>query len=415
MDGNEIVQSQNLNENQTEKKTKKSNGFVLGVIVGMLSMFLIFAIAAGAIVYEYTISGSTIINYSVSTKMRLIENLIGKYYLDSDDVTSSDIEDGIYAGMVKALGDPYSVYYTTEDYTALKEATSGTFEGVGMYLSTDKDTNLVKVVKPMDESPAQKAGVMADDIIYKVDGEDITGMDLSTVVAKVKGPKGSSVVITVIRDGEEIDFTLVRDTIKVSTVSSEMKDDKIGYIQIAEFDTITFDQFEKAIDDLEKDGMERLIIDLRGNPGGDVDAVCDIADRLLPEGVVVSTKDKYGKTREFKSEAAHYFDKPLVVLVDGASASASEILTGAIKDYGTGTIVGKTTFGKGIVQHVISLGDGSGIKLTVEDYYTPSGNNIHKVGITPDVEVDFDAEAYLKDKTDTQLDKAIEVVKKIQK
>ena len=255
-------------------------------------------------------------------------------------------------------------------------------------------------------------GGRGGDIIFKVDGVETTGMSTSEVVALIKGPEHTKVVITVVREGESdfLDIEVERRKIESPTVNYEMKEDNIGYIQITEFDDVTTDQFTEAMAVLKGQGMKGLVIDLRSNGGGNLSTCVDIASQLLPEGIIVYTEDKFGKREEFFSDGKREFDKPLVVLVNGYSASASEILTGAIKDYGIGKIMGTTTYGKGIVQEVLPLGDGSGLKITVAKYYTPNGENIHGVGIEPDEELELDVEKYLKEGYDNQLERAIEVI-----
>jgi carboxyl-terminal processing protease len=244
-----------------------------------------------------------------------------------------------------------------------------------------------------------------------VDGEDMYGQDSSYVVSKIKGEEHTYVTISVLRDGETdpIDISVERRKIESPTVEYEMYDDGMAYIQITEFDLVTTSQFEEAYEQAKNDGMKGLIIDLRSNPGGNLSTVCDIARDILPKGLIVYTEDKYGKREEYTCDGKNEIQVPLVVLTNGYSASASEILAGAVKDYGIGKLVGTTTYGKGIVQKVINLSDGTAVKLTVSSYFTPAGNNIHKIGIEPDVEVEFDADLY-KEGTDNQLEKAKEVL-----
>ena len=245
---------------------------------------------------------------------------------------------------------------------------------------------------------------------------EVTGVDLTMVVSQIKGEENTQVTISVVREGEEdyLELQVERRTIEIRTVSSAMLEDRIGYISITSFDDVTTDQFIKALDELEAQGMDGLIVDLRDNGGGLVSSVCAILDRLLPEGLIVYTEDKYGNREEEHSDAEHYFDKPLAVLVNGNSASASEIFAGAIKDYGIGTLVGTKTYGKGIVQKIYPLQDGTAVKLTVSKYYTPKGNNIHEIGIEPDVEIDLEEslkkEAVVPLEKDNQLQKAKELV-----
>ena len=248
-----------------------------------------------------------------------------------------------------------------------------------------------------------------DDILLEVDGRDIQGEDLNTVVSYVKGERGTEVTLTVLRDGDEVDLAAVRDTIEVQTVEYRMLDGQLGYISVSEFDDVTYDQFKTALDDLEAQDMQGLIIDLRNNPGGNVDTVTDMLKLILPEGPIISIKDKNGNTEEMTCDGENEFTKPLAVLVNGYSASASEIFSGAVQDYGTGTIVGTTTYGKGVVQQLISLGDGTCLKVTIAEYYTPSGRSINGTGVTPDVEVEYEYDEK-NPEADNQLDKAVEVL-----
>ena len=271
------------------------------------------------------------------------------------------------------------------------------------------ETGFCAISGVIKNSPAEEAGLMEGDIIYKVNGEDMTGLELDEVVSNIRGEEGSEVTLTLVRDGKNMEVTLTRARVNTPTVDSEMLQDGIGYLQITEFDDVTTEQFNENMAQLKADGMKGLIIDLRGNPGGNVTTVCAIAEQLLPEGLIFYMEDKDGNKTEYKCDGAD-FDLPLVVLVNEYSASAAEILSGAVKDAGIGKLVGKKTFGKGIVQNVIPLEDGSAIKLTIANYYTRGGNDIHLKGVEPDVEVDLDTDAYLDDGTDTQLDKALEVL-----
>ena len=257
----------------------------------------------------------------------------------------------------------------------------------------------------------RESGLLQGDYIYKVNGEDMQDKDSSYVVSKIKGEEGTKVMMTVLREteSEPLEIEVERRKIESPTVEYEMFDNGMAYIQIVEFDLVTTDQFKDAYKQACLDGMNGLIIDLRSNPGGNLSTVCDIARMILPKGLIVYTEDKYGERVEYSCDGSQQIEVPLVVLTDGYSASASEILAGAVKDYGIGTLVGTTTYGKGIVQKVISLTDGSAVKLTVSTYYTPNGNNIHEKGVTPDVEVPFDAEQYVAG-VDNQLEKAKEIL-----
>ena len=331
-------------------------------------------------------------------------------YLYEDDIDEDTLIDGIYSGYAEALGDPYTEYYDEEETEALYESTTGEFSGIGATMSRSLDSGEITVSNVYQDSPADKAGLKQGDVIYKVDGRSASGRDLETVVSWIKGEQGTDVTLCVLRNGEEVELTATRDIIEVQTVSSEMKDGQIGYIAVSEFDSVTYDQFETALDDLESQGMQGLVIDLRGNPGGNLTTVTDMLKLLLPEGTIVSTKDKYGNTEEITCDGKHEFTKPLAVLVNQYSASASEIFSGAIQDYGTGTIVGTTTYGKGVVQQLMDLGDGTCLKVTIAEYYTPSGRSINGAGVTPDVEVEYEYDEN-NPEADNQLDKALEVVR----
>ncbi len=412
----------------------KNNKFLIGLLVGLASgLFIISFILMIVGITGYTsfklITPKVTVNEvqesddsnaasqsEIDNKIKVLEKYIDQYFLEKVDKKA--YADGIYKGLFKSLEDPYSTYYTAEEYAALQEATSGTYCGIGATVSQDSETGIITIVKPFVDGPAYKAGILPGDILYKVAGEEVTGEDISEVVTKMKGEKGTKVEIQVVRDKEvnPIKFKIKRDNIEVPTIAYEMLDNKIGYIAISEFDEVTSEQFRKAVNDLEEQGEKALVIDLRNNGGGRLEAVVDMLDRMLPKGMIVSTKDKNGKGDEYKSSDKEQFNKPLAVLINGNSASASEIFAGAIQDYKLGTLVGTTSFGKGIVQSIIPLSDGTAIKLTTSKYYTPKGRNIHGTGIEPDVKIELDEaqkqKVVIEHKDDNQLQKAIEVVKK---
>ena len=397
-----------------ENRFPGAGRFSAGVLTGVLAAVLIMCSVWGVRQVISNIRGGDYTSENVSEsdvddKLDLISSLIEDYYLYEDDIDKEDLIDGIYSGYAGALGDPYTEYYDEEETEALYESTSGEFSGIGATMSQSLDSGEITISNVYEDSPADKAGMKSGDIIYKVDGRSVSGQDLETVVSWIKGERGTDVVIHVLRNGEELELTATRDIIEVQTVSHEMKDGQIGYILISEFDSVTYDQFVAALDDLESQGMQGLVIDLRGNPGGNLTTVTDMLKLLLPEGTIVSTKDKYGNTEEITCDGKHEFTKPLAVLVNQYSASASEIFSGAIQDYGTGTIVGTTTYGKGVVQQLMDLGDGTCLKVTIAEYYTPSGRSINGAGVTPDVEVEYEYDEN-NPEADKQLDKALEVV-----
>lgn len=350
------------------------------------------------------------VNEDTVAKMKVIENVIDTYFY-KEDVDKDAMADGIFKGMVESLGDPYSEYYSKEELESLYQDSLGVYYGVGAYVSLDTTTGLAKVSGIIADSPAEEADLRAEDIIYKVDDVDVTGMTLQETVSLIKGDENTTVKLTLIRDGKEIEKEVTRRKVESPTVKFEMLDDGMAYIQITEFDTVTVDQFTEAMAMARGNDMKGLILDLRSNPGGNLSSVVSIAKQMLPKGLIVYTEDRDGNREEYSCDGSKELDVPMVVLVNGNSASASEILAGAIKDYGIGTLVGTTTFGKGIVQRPIELSDGSAVKLTISSYYTPNGINIHGIGIEPDVECEFDSERYYSDEAyDNQLEKAKEVL-----
>lgn len=405
-----------MNDRKEEKKS-----FWRGLIVGLAASCTILLTVFGVYrAYQTYLSitklASTkaqkyesVANEATSRKLGVLEDTIQKYFWQ--DVEEPVLEEGIYKGLLESLEDPYSVYYTNEELIELQQQTEGVYYGIGAYISQDAEMGYVCVSKIIKNTPAEESNLQPGDYIYMVNGEDMQGKDSSYVVSKIKGEEGTQVVLTVIREGasEPIEVSVERRKIESPTVEYEMLDNGMAHIQITEFDLVTTAQFSNAYKQARADGMKGLILDLRSNPGGNLSTVCDIARMILPKGLIVYTEDKYGKREEYTCDGANRITVPLVVLTNGYSASASEILAGAIKDYGVGTLVGTTTYGKGIVQKVINLSDGSAVKLTVSTYYTPNGNNIHKKGIEPDVEIDFDAEQYVEG-TDNQLEKAKEIL-----
>lgn len=387
------------------KEGKKNHSFGKGLAAGILITVLVMGLTGCAVrLYPQFARGQKEQEEQVNTKIEELNNYIDQYYLF--DYEEEDVENGIYKGLMAGLGDIYTGYYTPEEYASFMESSNGTYSGIGAMLTQDYNTGIISVVRAFDGSPAAEAGMQTDDILYKVEGEEVTGKDLSLVVADLKGEEGTEVNLSILRGTDEIELTMERRNIQVPTVEYRMETDQIGYISISEFDDVTQEQFISALEALEGQGMKDLIIDLRNNGGGLVDVTCAILDRLLPEGLIVYTEDKYGERQEQLSDAEHYFAGKMAVLVNGNSASASEIFAGAIKDYGVGTLIGTQTFGKGIVQSLFPLSDGSAIKITVSRYYTPAGNNIHEVGIEPDIVLEYDKEA----EGDNQLEKAIEVL-----
>lgn len=414
-----VISKKELTEYITKlEKEAKNGGRVQGIVITLIvTLILAFIVTVASNVVSSMLYGgqvgSNIIDKEVEEKTQKLYNVMNKYFLW--DVDREKVKDGIYKGIFESLDDPYSVYYTKEEFDELMETSSGQYSGIGAYIGQKVDSNELFISRPMPGSPAEKAGLLTDDVIVEVDGENVVGQDINLVVSKIKGVKGTTVNIGVKRkDVEEIlTIPVTRDTIEVAMLESEMLDDNVGYIFIYSFEQTTFSQFEEEYKKLKEQGMKSLIIDLRDNPGGDFDIAIKLADYILPEGTIVYTKDKDGKGERYESDK-NCIDMPIVVLINGNSASASEVVAGAIKDNNYATLVGEKTFGKGIVQVVLGLKDGSGFKITQSEYYLPNDECIHKIGIEPDVLVELDYERYKKEKYDNQKIKAWEIAKKKQ-
>lgn len=417
----DILETGSLKGEPVSKMKRKA--FTTGIIVGLLVAFLALLagnfIARGVRVLmlnKNTSSSATlneaeddeVVTVDTNRKMMAIEDVIKHYYLE--DVSKEELENGIYSGMVNSLEDPYSAYYSVEDLKEMQQDVEGVYSGIGAYVALDVTTTLPMISGVIEGTPAEEADLRAGDIIYMVDGTTTQGMDTDEVVKLIRGEEGTTVHLTLVRESasDYIEVDVERRKVETPTVNYEMMENNIAYIQITEFDKVTSDQFAEALAVCKGSGMEAMVLDLRSNPGGSLDVVCDISRKILPKGLIVYTEDKYGEREEFTCDGQNELTIPMVVLVNGYSASASEILSGAIKDYGIGTIMGTTTFGKGIVQRVIGLSDGSALKLTISTYYTPKGNNIHGVGVEPDVVVEFDSDAYYNEDVDNQLNAAID-------
>lgn len=418
-----------LYPNEPQRETGQIKGMFL---VGLLTGVVVSALAASCIFIgikfadviqqrrvkpastEHT-AAENVVSDDTMAKLEAIEEVIEKYYYQEEDINTDGMIEGMYAGVVASLGDPYSVYYTAEEWKEMMQETEGIYFGIGAYISLDKTTGFGKINGVIENTPAQDAGLRENDIIYKIDGESAQGLDLTEIVSRIKGEEGTTVHLTIYREGEKnyLEMDVVRKQIESPTVNYEMLENNIGYIQITEFDDVTVNQFEEAMQAVQGAGAAGLILDLRSNPGGSLSAVVDISRQLLPEGLIVYTEDRSGERVEYSCDGDREIRMPLVVLVNGNSASASEILAGAIKDYGKGVLIGTTTFGKGIVQRILPLTDGTAIKLTVSAYYTPKGNNIHNIGIEPDIVCEFDGDAYYDDGYDNQLDMAVKELSKL--
>lgn len=365
---------------------------------GILTGVLIAALAAGGLqAVHQKMSSSVLADSATVEKVEYLEKLIDQEYLG--DIDKSDLAEGIYAGLLYGLGDVYSRYYTAEEYAQETASTDGSYVGIGVSIQKNKNGG-VQIAECYEGGSGKKAGLISGDVITAIDDTDVTDMELSEVVHLIRQNEGRNIVLTVQRENEEspLSITVEVTNVELPAVFSEMLDEETGYIQITQFTGVAPQQYKEAFADLKEQGMEKLIVDLRDNPGGLLTSVCDILREILPKGRIVYTEDKYGNREEETCDGEKELDMPLAVLVNESSASASEIFAGAVQDYGIGKIVGTTTYGKGVVQELRPLNDGSAVKLTISDYYTPNGNSINKVGIKPDIEVKLAAE--LLNKTD---------------
>jgi len=395
--------------------------FLSGLITGLfLAVVIVSATYVGqsavtAWKQHNTAKGSTekdeVVNANTMQKLQLIEDLIEENYA-LEMVDSETMENGVYRGLIDSLDDPYSAYFSAEEMEKQQENLDGIYYGIGAYVRYDSEVGFARLGEIFPGSPAEESGLREGDLIVKVGDEYTKDKALEEITALIKGAEGTKVVLTIMREGESEawEVEVERREVPKQTVSYEMLDDRIAYIRISEFDKVTVDQFADALATAKGSEMLGLVLDLRDNPGGNLAAVIDVARKILPKGLVVYTEDKAGKRQVYNCDGENELTVPLVVLVNGNSASASEVLAGAIKDYGKGKLLGTTTFGKGIVQKYIAISDGSAVKLTTSKYYTPKGNNIHGIGIEPDEELEMDYERYLKEGYDNQLERAREIL-----
>ena len=409
---------------EKEKKTYEK-GLWIGLAIGMIfvvvltfvSVKVFCAISGEAIVLgnkkASTVRYTDVLDKETVEKVDELTEYLDVYYYE--DYDKDTLQDSLLEGLVDGVGDAYTMYYTPQEYADLQIDTTGNYYGIGAGLTQDIKTMVVTVSKVYAGTPAEEAGLLKDDIIVSVDGIDATSMELSNLVQLIRGEEGTTVHLEIYRSStqEELEYDVPRRNVQIPSVSAEMLSDNIGYIQISEFQSNTYQEFCDYLTMLEQEGMQGLIVDLRDNPGGLLSSVVNILDVILPEGTVVYTEDKYGNRDTYKSDSS-CINYPMVVLVNGNSASASEIFAGAIKDYDYGTLLGTTTFGKGIVQTIFPLEDGDALKVTTAKYYTPDGCNIHGTGIEPDVELEYEflgpeGESYDK-QYDNQLQEAIKML-----
>lgn len=411
-----MVEEQKNSEIVQKDADETKRTFWKGMVLGIVLSCVICAIAVTVIFgkkQNVAVEADRLISDEVEAKLKGLAGIIQMYYYE--DIEEADLIDGVYKGLLDGLNDPYSEYYTVDEYASLQESNEGTYQGIGAVLSQNKTTMEVSILNVYEGSPAEKAGLKSGDIIVSVDGIEAVSMQLNEFVTHIRGEEATSAHLVIKRDEKELEFDVERHAIEVPTVASQMLEDNVGYIQISEFTEVTAGQFENQVAELTKKGMKGMIVDLRNNPGGLVPSVVQILDDILPDGVVVYTQDKYGNRKDYTSEEDTKMNIPIAVLINGNSASASEIFAGAVRDFKYGTLIGTTSFGKGIVQTILPLDDGSAVKITTAKYYTPSGNYIHGVGIDPDIELEYEYMSEDKSnydiKYDNQVQKALEIVK----
>ncbi len=388
----------------------KHKEYAAGVLTGVLVVTL--AVGGVKFVQQRQYNG-VLSDTSHVQKIEYLEKLIDQEYLG--EVDNDEMAEGVYAGLVYGLGDVYSRYYTADEYAQETASTDGAYAGIGVSIQKNKNGG-VQIAECYEGGPGADAGLQTGDVITAINDTDVTDMELSDVVSLIRENKDKTIVLTVLRENEDSSREISVDVtdVELPSVSGEMLDESTGYIQITQFTGVTPQQYKDTFAELKDKGMERLVIDLRNNPGGLLTSVCDILREILPEGLIVYTEDKDGNREEETCDGKNKLNMPLAVLVNENSASASEIFAGAVQDHGVGTIVGTTTYGKGVVQELRQLSDGSAVKLTVSNYYTPNGNSINKVGIKPDVEVKLASVLLNKDEItheeDNQLQEALNVI-----
>lgn len=413
-----------LDYEEPEKKEKTKGSFAKGVLigaggllfVGIAVLFLAVNLMGRHIVIAP--SGEETKKSALSDQtLAKINELIGYIHLYYyDDVEEETLAEGIYSGLLAGLDDKYTEYYTAREYEDLQISATQKYYGIGASLLQDKESMQVTIKHVYEGSPAEEAGLMDGDMIVTVGDIEATSMELSDLVTHIRGEEGTDVHLQIYREGDTDyrEYDVKRANIDLPTVESKMLDEKTGYVHILDFGAPTVRQFEEAVEKLAGQGMQAMIIDVRDNPGGMITSVTGVLDDILPEGTVVYTEDKYGKRQDYTSDDEKKMDYPLAVLINSNSASASEILAGAIRDFDYGTLIGATTFGKGVVQSILGLSEGDAIKLTTAKYFTPKGENIHGSGIAPDIELKYeysgDKEGEYEELKDNQVLKAMEVL-----
>lgn len=391
------------------------------MIMLVLIVIIVTSLVTAFTTYQYLSNNGISYSKVNTTSLEGLEYTLSQFRSELEkkyigEINDEELIEGAVKGYVDALGDPYTTYYTKKEMKTIMEETNGNFVGIGVYMTKDLEKNAILIIKPIENSPAEKAGILPGDLITKVDDVEYTGDKLEEASNKIRGEEGTKVKLEIYRNGETKTFELTRTKVVVSHVTTKVLNNDIGYIAISDFEGECASEFETKYKQLEKQGIKKLIIDIRNNGGGIVDEALKIANMLVDkDSTLLITKDKSDKEEITKATEKPIINMPTVVLVNGYSASASEILAGALKDNGKATLVGTKTYGKGIIQELHQLSDGSGLKITVSEYYTPNHNAIHKIGITPDVEIDLSEDVKhqttIQEKDDNQLQKAIEILK----
>lgn len=391
------------------------------MIMLVLIVIIVTSLVTAFTTYQYLSNNGISYSKVNTTSLEGLEYTLSQFRSELEkkyigEINDEELIEGAVKGYVDALGDPYTTYYTKKEMKTIMEETNGNFVGIGVYMTKDLEKNAILIIKPIENSPAEKAGILPGDLITKVDDVEYTGDKLEEASNKIRGEEGTKVKLEIYRNGETKTFELTRTKVVVSHVTTKVLNNDIGYIAISDFEGECASEFETKYKQLEKQGIKKLIIDIRNNGGGIVDEALKIANMLVDkDSTLLITKDKSDKEEITKATEKPIINMTTVVLVNGYSASASEILAGALKDNGKATLVGTKTYGKGIIQELHQLSDGSGLKITVSEYYTPNHNAIHKIGITPDVEVDLSEDVKqqttIQEKDDNQLQKAIEILK----
>lgn len=406
---NQLPETEQDSVKKEKKKHPFRNGFLSGVAVCLVIALMVVIVKETML--HSTVGSGFMTKHGVE-KVNLLSDVIDQYYYK--DITDEEKMEGIYKGLMSSTNDKYTDYYSPKEFKDLMVTMEGDYGGIGATLSQDKATKEVSVVEVYEGSPAARAGLERGDIVISVDGHLGTDESLDDFVQRIRGEEGTSIEMVYKRDDQEHTIEITREEVIVPSVSHRMLDDKIGYIRISSFVNGTQKDFEDALADLQGQGMQGIVFDMRDNGGGMVDSVVAILDDILPAGTVVYTMDKSGKREDYTSDDAKKIDIPVTVLVNENTASAAEIFTGAIRDFNYGTIIGTNTFGKGIVQSTVPLSDGSAVKITVATYYTPSGECIHEKGIKPDIELEFsyadENPTEYDELKDNQVQKAMEVL-----